>query len=331
MISTRSLVALASLAAICGTSYSQSWTVQFVHPAGYSGSAIWSGPAANEGPYYGGEASFGSSREAAVFDSSGLLYLLSVPGSTNHLIAGSDGNNFAGWATFGSDQHAITWKAAGPGQWNAVDLHVLGASSSQARDTFAGNVVGSVTPTPGGSRHAAFWKNNSTYVDLHPQGRTMSEAYSMDARFQVGHSDFRAAIWRGTRRSFRDAHPAGYVNSYIYKADGGIGYGYTFGPDHAMIWDLKNGKYRDIHPAGAGWSWAFEGHTELGLAAGLVDNRAALWTLSTGTVTDLHSLLPAGYFASEPYSIWRDGALIRVGGFATTNLFTYEAVVWTLG
>ncbi len=325
----RRALPLLGLLTMAGGLHAQNWTVQFVHPAGYSGSAIWAGPAANEGPYFGGEVDIVGTQLAAIFDTSGLQQVLSVPGSGRHLIAGGDGNNFAGWAYFGSNQHAILWEALGAGQWNAVDLHIARAQSSQARDTYAGAVVGSVTP-PGGSRRAALWRGNTRFVDLHPAGRTTSEAYSMDARFQVGHADHHAAIWQGNRASFRDAHPAGFADSYIYKADGGIGYGYTMVPDHAMVWDLRTGRYRDLHPAGAGWSWAFEGHTELGLAAGLVDNRAAIWNWRTGTVTDLHSYLPAGYFSSEPYSIWRDGALIRVGGFATTNGVTYEAVVWTL-
>jgi len=88
-----------------------------------------------------------------------------------------------------------------------------------------------------------------------------------------------------------------------------------------------------LNPSGSMQSWAYgaSGGQQVGYAQVGGLERASLWRGSAASWVDLSAFLPSQFtFTSTATSIWTDGSLIYVAGYAlNTTTSLEEAILWT--
>ena len=172
-----------------------------------------------------------------------------------------------------------------------VDLHPVGATSSEAYAIHGGQQVGDVLI--GDVFHAGLWSGSSgSYVDLHPSGYVQSRVRASAGYKQAGGADvggnWHAGTWTGTAESFVDLNPGGVSSSLLLATTG------------------------NYH-------------------AGIADGRAALWLENVDGYVDLGASLGAAFGTSEAEAIWTDGLTVLVGGYALTAATgDQRAILWTI-
>lgn len=115
---------------------------------------------------------------------------------------------------------------------------------------------------------------------------------------------FRAAMWSGTKGSFVDLHPSGFISSTVQDVNGHsqVGNGELVGGiRNALVWFDTAASAVNLHPAGFDWSqaWGVGGGNQVGfgqITGG--DIHALLWSGTASSMVDLH---PAGYRTSYAY------------------------------
>ncbi len=191
-------------------------------------------------------------------------------------------------------------------------------------------------------------------VDLHPTNLSgFSESYAVgtDGTHQVGMaggtasffggSNTHAVLWGGTPDSAVDLHPtklSGFDTSKAVFISGteqvgsGSGTG-TGGNEHALLWfgtadsavDLNPTLLADIDSSSARGT---NGVVQVGYGHNSATDSptALLWSGAANSAIDLGSLLPAGFFYSDAYSVDANG---NVWGIAIDADRVVHAIEWT--
>lgn len=210
--------------------------------------------------------------------------------------AGTDGHAHAG-SVLGAnnDSVAVLWTGTTASALALPQLlYPQTAERSFAYGVADGVQVGSATFA--GQAHASVWYGDAaSWVDIHPAGAGVSEAFRTDGTQHVGHLwnhlGQRAVLWTSNSQ-WTDLTPLGYDGASAYN----LGFGHQVG--HATMGGMP---------------------------------RAMIWSGSAGHYEDLHDYLPIEYAAGGSYA-WdldvRDGMLVVVGEAFNTVTGQSEAVIW---
>lgn len=287
-------------------------TANGVQVGGGGRAAVWYGTAASRVELHPAQATMGS-------------FLVATTG-IEHVGDIHIGNSF-----IVDNHHAGFWPLGG-----FIDLNPTGATRSTARGISGGKQVGGAAIGVTPNYHAALWSGTAaSFVDLHPAGATDSLAFGISGNQQAGHAGGHAGIWFGTAASFVDLHPTGASSSSALATTGTqqAGYAYFGNTSHAGIWSGTAESFLDLHPAGAGRSQALAtmGNIQAGNAYLDGYTHAGIWFGTAESFLDLDISLGSGYLDSYATSIWVDGAVAQVTGYAYhVQGGGYNPILWTI-
>jgi hypothetical protein len=159
------------------------------------------------------------------------------------------GKEYGSWSYRGvqyDGSHACMWSGS---QASLVGMEPPGSTSSGISAAHVGQQGGSATFA--GNSHAVLWSGDAqSAVDVHPAGSATSSISDIHTGIQVGTSDNRAGIWRGSADSFVDLHaflPASFLSSsaadvYVDRRGAisvvGSGYNSDAARTEALLWRL---------------------------------------------------------------------------------------------
>lgn len=233
---------------------------------------------------------------------------LAPPGTHSYAVCTSNGRQ-GGYTDCCNAPRAAVWSGDAI---SYVDLHPIGASSSQVFAVSGGLQVGwaRVSVPGGGSQdRALLWFGSAgSVVDLHPTGAMNSYALAGYGAWQGGRVQFvtstRAAIWQGSAGTWVDLHPSGQGDTSVVLAMSDtqqVGYAGQGAALGACLWSGSAASWVSLHPPSAGGpSRAFGVHG--GRQVGWVQTRgASLWQGSAASWIDLH---PDGACASSAHAVF---------------------------
>lgn len=227
------------------------------------------------------------------------------------------------------------------GEYVATLLHPAGFLLTHGAGISGGQVVGhGYGSATGGYAHALVWDDaTSQYIDLHPPGFNQSRAYDTNGSVQVGIAtkfvaggrrtiyENQAMLWRGSRASVVNLHPAGAIESYAFAISGTMQVGYGRGPSiggaHALLWRGSAESMVDLHPAGYRTSVAggVDGDIQVGRGeASSGRDHALLWRGTAESVVDLNPTWAVRSAAADVSGEYQVGIALRNG--------RYHAVLW---
>jgi len=220
-------------------------------------------------------------------------------------------------------------------QWTVVNLHPVGhpeVFNSYLTGIEGGQQVGYVrvqgaVPV---TNHAALWSGTpESFVDLHPDGATISSAVSVSNGKQVGTAYFgsvpRPSLWTGTAASWVDLTPPGSSAGSALGASGTQQVGQV--GSHAGRWSSTAGSWVDLNPSAATEStaWDTDGTQQVGYVylsnGGNGNSRASVWNGTAGSWVDLH---PSAAFISRAVAV-HNGQQVGWGSYTLTQ----RAHLWT--
>lgn len=191
---------------------------------------------------------------------------------------------------------------------------------------------------------ASLWSGSAaSWVNLHPAGgQTHSSVRGMAGTQQVGWTAWsgvhpeRAALWHSTAASYISLHPIGSTYSEAFATNGTQQVGYFINSafiQHAALWSGTADSVVSLNPTGATAARALgiSGQYQVGWATIGGVQRAGLWSGTADSWVDLHELLPGGasqWRWSQANSVWTDGNIIRIAGYANALSGHDLAMLW---
>ena len=214
---------------------------------------------------------------------------------------------------------------AQPPTWLLVNLHPIGAESSQAFGVSGAAVVGyfSAYARP---PQAAYW--GADYVAKTLPGGSGTWPTGINGATIVGYlrgADAHALMWPAQDQAPVRLEPAGASASYALATDGASQVGSI--DSHAVIWHGAPASIVDVHPVSA-WASTLRAVDRSGVAGDIIlaahgPPHAAIWQGAGDSVVDLH---PAGAYASQGQAISNG----RQGGYVQYERDgTYYPAVWS--
>jgi hypothetical protein len=244
--------------------------------------------------------------------------------------------------------HALLWNSSAD---NYVDLNPTGFTHSFGYDIDGGRQVGYGGGTPTDHRsHAIVWSGTAeSYHDLHPStGFDYSYARGISGNLIVGDGTGTATgdqdhallwTWDGTSSSFKDIHPADFINSEAKDVDGSqiVGYGRVDDGFHALLWtwDGTDASVVDLHDDDYAFTRAFDIANGMQVGYGIIiidydtweyEEHALLWSGTAESCISLNSYLPIGYTSAWANGIDSAGNIVGGAYDASGN---YHALMWT--
>ncbi len=202
----------------------------------------------------------------------------------------------------------LVGSASAPANWQWVNLHPAGASTSWAIgvDKFQESGFGSFS----GQQRAGLWGGTAaSWVSLHPASTSESWSWGVSGGVQVGYAKvgalWHAALWTGSAGSWVDLHPGGNGLSIAYDVAGGQQVGVV--ANRAALWTGTSGSHVNLHPAaGSATSVAFgtDGTRQVGYVdiGAFPKEHASLWSGTAASWVDLHVMIPTS--RSVAWGIW---------------------------
>lgn len=308
-------VAMAALAAMCGTAWAQ-WEVIPLHAPEHVYSHAWA---------------VGPGVQAGTVRVENRIMPAVWHGSSQSWRSLADGSMLGGdvYAVRGDWQGG--WYGGRASLWNGtaesrVDLHpdVAGATGSVVRGMGPGQQVGELD-FPTTNEHAALWRGTAeSFVDLHPAGAIRSAAGATDGVRQGGGAAFPSAqgevlhamLWSGSAASAVDLNPSFALQSGIaaMAGDQQAGWVQRIGAlaVHAAIWSGSAESAVDLHPGNDQGSSRLLGTTGV-YQVGQAYSQAALWAGTRESYVNLHALLPPGFGTSVATSVCESEGRLYIG------------------
>ncbi|KAA0219933.1 MAG: hypothetical protein KJ057_16835 [Phycisphaerae bacterium] len=319
-----------------------SWTVVYLHPAGYLESEVLAATGSLQGGYASPDSNLGYARPILwKSPRTGLVDLLPEGWRRATIRGMSEGvqvGDIAG-EEFNS-QFGIVWHGS------ARDFVIMDPPPGYG-STYLSAVSGDVYVGYAGFRetgmsHAAIWRGTpESFVDLHHPSASWTEAYATDGEFQGGRAkiprpvlQMHACLWRGTAESFVDMHPEGAKSSVIRGMAPGVQVGEAlFDTRHrAVLWHGTPESVVVMSPEASynSYLYATTGTIHVGYITrlgGCAD--AGYWTGDAPeSFVSLTAHLDPGWDCAAARAISEHKGRLYVAGHASSPQGRTEAVVW---
>ncbi|MCE9559423.1 MAG: hypothetical protein K8R88_10770 [Armatimonadetes bacterium] len=244
---------------------------------------------------------------------------LNPDGATSSSVLGASGKYLVGKADFSRNSGgAILWSVSPTLTWK--DLTPPGAAAAVLNACHGENQFGTVIARGQREPHVGLWSGSAdSFVDLHPESATLSDAAGMDGKTQVGMAkisgSFHASLWKGSAKSWVDLHPksGAYVGSIANGVCEEIQVGTSDlrGRDkstpHAGLWKGTAESWVDLNPRGAKESFGQGAgkNIQAGTAYyGTGGGRATIWRGTAASAVNLHPIAKELGGFSDCYGAW---------------------------